>query len=286
MLCFRECYFTTNSVHKKNDFIEQINRSSGGGLTLSLRDHEVTEFYHFLKRRFSFDDENNRKRGSAVVGLQENGKTWILSSALYINEDGEVMNKDQSDFVWLSHMALQNSGINCDIHSASLSPQVKHPLTTKDLRSLLLCMKKCFKHNFISSVMGISAVVMALHYEAIIDVYEGCPIPYLYGCSQTGKTQTCKTALALIGMQRKGFYKKSTSKKWFLDRCSMSSMPFIIDDPRDIKDKKGETTVPSDLLDLVNDIFDGGIVANPRTGAIRPRSLCMISSNALPRSDK
>ena len=25
---------------------------SGGGLTLSLRDHEVTEFYHFLKKNF------------------------------------------------------------------------------------------------------------------------------------------------------------------------------------------------------------------------------------------
>ena len=46
----------------------------------------------------------------------------------------------------------------------------------------------------------------------------------------------------------------------------MSSTPFVIDDPHDIKDRKGVTNVPNDLLDLVNDIFDGGIVANLRTG--------------------
>lgn len=273
-------------MHKKNDFIEQINRTSGGGLTLSLRDYEVTEFYHFLKKKFPFSDQQSRKHGSAVIGLQSNGKTWILSSTLYINEGGEMMNKDMSDYVWLPHISLQNVVTSSDVNSASLSPQIQLPLSTSNLKPLLICMQKCFRHNFIPSVMGLASVMMALHYETLLEFYEGCPIPFMYGRSQTGKTQTCKTALALIGMQQRGFYKKSTSQKWFLDRCSMSSMPFVIDDPRDIKDRKGVTTVPSDLLDLVNDIFDGGIVANLRTGAIRPRSLCIISSNALPSSDK
>ena len=49
-------------MHKKSDFIEQINRSSGGGLTLSLRDHEITEFYHFLKKKFNFDDNSGQLR--------------------------------------------------------------------------------------------------------------------------------------------------------------------------------------------------------------------------------
>ena len=60
----------------------------------------------------------------------------------------------------------------------------------------------------------------------------------------------------------------------------------MIDDPRNMKDRKGTATVPSDLLDLANDIFDGGIVANLRTGAIWPRSTCIITANALPVSDK
>ena len=87
-------------------------------------------------------------------------------------------------------------------------------------------------------------------------------------------------------MQKKAFYKKSTSQKWFPDCCSMSSMPFVINDPQDMKDRKRTATVPSDLLDLANDIFDGGIVANLRTGAIWPRSTFVINANAILVSDK
>ena len=58
---------------------------SGGGLTLSLRDHEVTEFYHFLKKNF-YSPEDNRKCGSAVFGLQEDGKTWIIHPRYILTE--------------------------------------------------------------------------------------------------------------------------------------------------------------------------------------------------------
>ena len=149
-----------------------------------------------------------------------------------------------------------------------------------------MSMKGCFKHNYIPSVMTVAAALLALNYETVLKAYEGCPVPFIYGPSQTGKTQSCKTALALLGMLQRGFFKKTTSQKWFLERCTLSSMPFVIDDPRDIKDRKGNLTVPSDLLDLVNDIFDGGIVANLRTGAVRPRSMCIVSANALPTADK
>ena len=253
---------------------------------MSLRDSEVTDFYHFLKNKFEFDDINKRKIGSSTIGRQADKDTWILSSTLYINGDGVIVSKDSSKYVWLSHIALQNAGNTSDINCASLSPRVSLPLSTDNLSPLLLQLKKCFKHNFVPSVMALASSVMSLHYETILDNYEGCPVPYLYGVSQTGKTQACKTALALVGMQKKGFYKKNTSQKWFLDRCSLSSMPFVIDDPRDLKDRKGNTTVPAELLDLANDIFDGGIVANLRTGAIWPRSTCIITANALPSSDK
>lgn len=203
-----------------------------------------------------------------------------------MNGDGLVIQKDESKYVWLSHIALQNAGNTSDINCASLSPRVCVPLSTVCLKPLLIVMKKCFKHNFVPAVMALASSVMCLHYETILELYEGCPVPYLYGVSQTGKSQACKAALALVGMQKKGFYKKNTSQKWFLDRCSLSSMPFVIDDPRDLKDRRGSSTVPAELLDLANDIFDGGIVANLRTGAIWPRITCIITANALPASDK
>lgn len=67
---YRDCFFTTNSVHKKSDFIDQLNRSGGGGLTLSLRDSELTDFYHYLCKAFNFEDKSNRKVGASFIGLQ------------------------------------------------------------------------------------------------------------------------------------------------------------------------------------------------------------------------
>ena len=107
--------------------------------------------------------------------------------------------------------------------------------------------------------MSLASSVMCLHYESILEFYEGCPV---CDSSQTRKTQACKAALVLVGTQDKCSY-----NKWFVNRCSLSSMPFGIDDPRDLIDKKGSATVSAELLDLCNNIYDGGIVANFTHGA-------------------
>ena len=93
--------------------------------------------------------------------------------------------------------------------------------------------------------MTVAAALLALNYETVLKAYEGCPVPFIYGPSQTGKTHSCKTALALLGMLQRGFFKKITSQYIIIN---------VIDDPCDIKHRKGNHTVPSDL---VNDIFDG-----------------------------
>ena len=281
---YRDCFFTTNSVHKKSDFIDQINKSGGGGLTLSLRDSELTDFYHFLCKGFDFEDDNNRKLGASFIGLQQDN-TWILSPTMQIDGDGNLIEDNyESKYVWLPHVALQNAG-GSDVSFGSLSPDVHLPLSTAPLKSMLECMQLCYKHNFVASLLTCSSVVMSLHCEKVRNNYEGCPIPFLYGESQTGKTGTAKVACSIVGMHKRGFYKKNTSQKWFQDRCSMSSMPFTIDDPRE-RDRSGKTTVSSALLDYVNDIYDGGVVANFRTGPLIPRSVCVITSNAIPSADK
>ena len=224
-LC-RDCFFTTNSVHKKSDFIDQINKS-GGGLTLSLRDLELTDFYHFLCKTFDFEDESNRKLGASFIGLPQDD-TWILSRSMQIDVEGNLFeNPYNSKYVWLPHIAVQNAG-GSDINAP--------------LKPMLECMQLCYKHNFISSLLACSSVIMSLHYEKVRGNYEGCPIPFLYGESRAGKTGTNKIASSIVGMQKRGFYKKNTSQKWFQDRCSMSSMPFTIDDPRE-RDRSGKPTV-------------------------------------------
>ena len=170
----------------------------------------------------------------------------------------------ESKYVWLPHIALQNAG-GSDVNFGSFSPYVHLPLTTDPLKPLLECMELCYKHNFFPCLLGCSAVLMSLHYEKVWMQYEGCPIPFFYGNSQTGKTGTSKMSLSILGMHKRGFYNKNMSQKWFQDRCSMSSMPFTIDDPRE-RDRSGKQAMSLSLMDYVNDIYDGGVVANFRTG--------------------
>ena len=55
---------------KKSDFIDQINKSGGGGLTLLLQDSELTDFCHFLCKSFDFEDASTCKVGASFIGLQ------------------------------------------------------------------------------------------------------------------------------------------------------------------------------------------------------------------------
>lgn len=74
----------------------------------------------------------------------------------------------------------------------------------------------------------------------------------------------------LIGANN-SIYVKGTNA-FFLERASLSSLPFGIDDPP--KSSKG-----SDISDLVVDLFNGCKTANLKAGSILPRSTAIVSTN-------
>ena len=171
------------TLFTRNDFIDQLNRSGGGGLTLSLRDSKLTDFYHYVCKGFNFEDESNRKVGASFAGLQRDD-TWILSSYIQIDADGNLIrNQYKSKYVWLPHIAAQNAGVS-DVNFGSLSPDVHLPLTTAPLKPMLECMQLCFKHYFISLLLACSSILMGLHYDKVRAHYEGCPVPFFYGDRQ------------------------------------------------------------------------------------------------------
>ena len=139
-----------------------------------------------------------------------------------------------------------------DINLASLTPHA-HASFNSTIETLTSVHEEVFQTQLCAGHNDNRLWNHVAAYEAILEHFEGCPVPFLYGPSQTGKTQLSKILFYMLGMQMKAFYKKTTSQKWFLDCCSMSSMPFVIDDPRNMKDRKGTATVPSDL-DVANDI--------------------------------
>lgn len=59
---------------------------------------------------------------------------------------------------------------------------------------------------------------------------------------------------------------------FFLERASLSSLPFAIDDPP--KAAKG-----GDLSDLVVDLFNGCKTANLKAGSLQPLSTAIVATN-------
>lgn len=82
-----------------------------------------------------------------------------------------------------------------------------------------------------------AAMVMALHYEEIMEILGFCPLPVICGVNRLGKTRCAKAALSLIGNDG-SFY--SSAKERFIPRlCSRTTLPPVLDDikkPRQIEE--------------------------------------------------
>ena len=129
-------------------------------------------------------------------------------------------------------------------------------------------MKTIFKHNFIPSkfniyeikynvgnlgILSVAAGVMATHYEAIVKVFDACPIPVLVGESETGKcainkvkvlifvwtgkSLAARCALSLSGQIDLSYPRKtkSTSDSICMERCCKSTLPFILHHPKSLE---------------------------------------------------
>ena len=79
---------------------------------------------------------------------------------------------------------------------------------------------------------------MSLHYETILEFYEGWPVPYLYGVSQTGDASMQNSFGIGWDAEERLLQKEHFPKVVFGSLLSLSSMPFVIDDPRDLKDRR------------------------------------------------
>ncbi len=65
------------------------------------------------------------------------------------------------------------------------------------------------------------------------------------------------------------------SNAFFLERSSVSSLPYAIDDPPKATSKGGSV----DINSLIVDLYNGCKTANLRSGPLKPISLPLIASN-------
>lgn len=209
----RRCFFTSDSSMKKDRFMQQLNHSFGvGGLTCSFNDFQLAEFIQQKVRRAGRLPVN---KAVEAGGQQEDG-TWVLGPKVYIDSKGELIEANQSKYIWVGDMY---EGPHIAPHHTACP--VKLPLTTSPLHSLLEHLKSMMKHNFYPSVMVLGSCAMAMHYQTILQKFLFCPVPIAFGQSGTGKTTALRCGLALCGVHPSHFYSKASLEK-YNDLCSTS----------------------------------------------------------------
>ena len=94
-----------------------------------------------------------------------------------------------------------------------------------------------------------------------------------------GKSTAARLATAICGQQNVGHIMKthSTSDTLCNERLVRSSLPFILDDPKN----------PDDIGEFLINVYDGALSGNMRKGLRRPRSIpiicCNFTMNAIQR---
>lgn len=227
-------------------------------LQCSFTDKELGEFIQFKKQH----GELQKKKAVELIGLQPDG-SWVLASDVCLSSEGKIINISESQYVWISDL-FSGPGIP----SSSEGCTIELPLNSDPLRYLMNSLLIHMDHNFMPSVLTISSVILALHYQTMIKRLKFCPIPLAFGESGTGKTTALLSGLSLLGIQDTRFFSKVTKEKILQLLCS-SGIPLGVDDPQ----SKGE------ISRLIIDLFNGAKSGTLTHGERKPQSTCVIAAN-------
>lgn len=258
------------AVHRKVDFINQINSTFGsGGMVCSFNDKELAQYISWKRQCFHKDrSEYLPKVGVTSLGKQGCGDVWFFSENLAINSDGQQVDYSAHKYVWLKNSVLLGSNTK-ELSLEEITCDVKLPLSNKPFPVLLDTLETCPKHNFLSCVLMMGAGVMAFHYQELIRQFRLCPQVMATGPVSTGKSVSIQAALSLFGADNVKNHYMKCSKAFCLQRSSVSSLPFGIDDP----------TFPTDVGDVIVSYYNGTISANVACGSLLPLTCPLYSSN-------
>lgn len=150
--CFRLCYYTTESLSCKSNFLKEVRTTYGtGGFVCSFNDKELSEFQHFLERKFPFTEGNRVKQGITYAGKQAGDSVWVMNKDLQIDQDGNEIPQKEAKYSWppIGGPCIDLPGKSISVRSIDLQCSIHLPLSSEPLHKLLKCMQPVFKHNFV-----------------------------------------------------------------------------------------------------------------------------------------
>ena len=152
-LMYRLCYYTTDSLLFKQNFLKEIRTTFGaGGFVCSLSEKELSEFHQYLEKGFPFNDPAKVKKGISYAGLQPEDNVWVLNKHLQIDAQGRQIAPNSMKYAWqpLGGPCIETTGKGSTI--VDLQSEIQLPLQSAEpLRNLLEVMQTIFKHNVIPS---------------------------------------------------------------------------------------------------------------------------------------
>ena len=144
------------------------------------------------------------------------------------------------------------------------------------LKDLFIQVNTCLKHNFIPGLLMIAGATMAFHYRQIVSTYGGCSMMVATGPPATGKSTAIKVGLSLFGCSNNNVFVKGTNRG-FLERSSISTLPYAIEDPSNRKGKSKANSL--DIEELAVDLYNGSPTTNYNSGILQPLSIPLIATN-------
>ena len=269
---YRKCFFTCENSHQlKQDFMKYVNRSmkAGGFLTCSFRDNEFGDFL-LHKKRLCSASHLKLKKAVSYCGLQLNESrqivpesVWVLGPNVIIDKRGQLIDREESEYVWLSARDCRTVGL-----PGPIALSVSLPLGSAGLVKLIDALSTMMQHNFHPAILTLGAAVMVLHYTQLLRKRGHCHVTVLFGNSQTGKTSALLIALSLFGCHHQTFFERG-SKEAYLHKCCISSLPVGCDDPQ------SQATTGQ----LIVELFNGAKCTLMKSGDMSPLTSTIISAN-------
>ena len=130
-LYYRQCFFTTTSVHNRNKFIEQLNYSfRSGGMTCGMDNNVLPYFIQSMKRKCS--QRLPTKQAVFRPGKPDGSSLYFVNEDVILDENGkQATTLELEQYVWLKKELLSE---NDKLLVTDILPEIKLPL--------YLCLKR------------------------------------------------------------------------------------------------------------------------------------------------
>ena len=243
---YSNAFFAEEEASERKKWMRALTRSLGDySLKCTATDRQVTGYLmkkleEFYARTLTEEGAQATKHAVDATGLQLQParKLWVLNQHVQIDEDGKLVDPDESPMVWLGQYFRENVRGTYSrpyVISENLASTAKPELDSVVISNLLYALQACYAHNFPACLLILGAEILCLHYEAIMNIAEQVPAAMVYGNVCHGKSRACRAALSLLGVHYANYISKISDIR-ASRRSSTTTLGILIDDPSDAAD--------------------------------------------------